>query len=340
MAFFLSSAPGVSFFARPYPFRNRILPVELVSDHSRGTVAFRHLGRERRPTYLCAELPKPNRHFDALTATRLEINLWESFVLRDVPTGAVSEHLQQSVALIEAVVPGDATLLSTYALFGDDALAAATAPSQLKYSSVADLVVRFESLGENCEFGFMQRYCGAEPLGLLRFGGGLKSHRLAEAIRNSFAGIGQVDRIRAKVHIHDDLEFLLDDDGIGLNFHTWRIKPTSIETVIAEEALKLRFLAKKLMEDFEDGEKIFVLASQYTLTEEGLSDIVSAIRKLGPGVVLSVVLSDLDHPPGTVVSLREGLLRGYIDEFSNEIWKPSLPAWIRICRNALAIVDR
>src|SRR6185312_11010618 len=33
----------------------------------------------------------------------------------------------------------------------------------------ADLVMRFESLGDNCELGLVQRRCGKEPLGLLRF---------------------------------------------------------------------------------------------------------------------------------------------------------------------------
>jgi len=32
-----------------------------------------------------------------------------------------------------------------------------------------DLVQRFESLGDNCEFGMVQRYAGAEPLSLFRF---------------------------------------------------------------------------------------------------------------------------------------------------------------------------
>jgi len=32
-----------------------------------------------------------------------------------------------------------------------------------------ELMLRFESLGQNCEFALLQRQCSAEPLGLLRF---------------------------------------------------------------------------------------------------------------------------------------------------------------------------
>jgi hypothetical protein len=35
--------------------------------------------------------------------------------------------------------------------------------------SVRELAFQFESVGENCEFGLVQRGCDAEPLGLLRF---------------------------------------------------------------------------------------------------------------------------------------------------------------------------
>src|SRR5216683_6255225 len=35
--------------------------------------------------------------------------------------------------------------------------------------SARELMYRFASLGDNCEFGLVQRRCGAEPLGLFRF---------------------------------------------------------------------------------------------------------------------------------------------------------------------------
>ena len=34
-----------------------------------------------------------------------------------------------------------------------------------------DLVFAFESIGDNCELGMLQRHVGIEPLGLLRFAG-------------------------------------------------------------------------------------------------------------------------------------------------------------------------
>jgi tetratricopeptide (TPR) repeat protein len=56
--------------------------------------------------------------------------------------------------------------------------------------SRADLFLRFESLGDNCEFGVVQRYFGADPLGLLRF-----THTppdlLRDALDAKFLGVGE-----------------------------------------------------------------------------------------------------------------------------------------------------
>ncbi len=45
-------------------------------------------------------------------------------------------------------------------------LAAVSAVEQI---TLQDLMLQFESLGQNCEFGLVQRRAGADPLGLLRF---------------------------------------------------------------------------------------------------------------------------------------------------------------------------
>jgi tetratricopeptide (TPR) repeat protein len=48
---------------------------------------------------------------------------------------------------------------------------ASNAPSLTRVAPEADILLKFESLGENCEFGLVQRHYGAEPLGLLRWMG-------------------------------------------------------------------------------------------------------------------------------------------------------------------------
>ena len=52
----------------------------------------------------------------------------------------------------------------------------------------AALVNHFESLGRGCEFGFLQRRAGAEPMGLLRFAS-MPLEGLIRGLQTQFAGI-------------------------------------------------------------------------------------------------------------------------------------------------------
>lgn len=64
--------------------------------------------------------------------------------------------------------------------------------------SDSDLVLQFESLGDNCELGLVQRRMGAEPLGLLRFAGA-PLRNLLRAMRNRFALIDDPAHVRLQV---------------------------------------------------------------------------------------------------------------------------------------------
>src|SRR3954454_11670711 len=62
-----------------------------------------------------------------------------------------------------------------------------------------ELVLHFESVGDNCELGLVQRQVGAEPLGLLRFSGApLRS--LLRGLASRFHGIADPESIR----IHEE----------------------------------------------------------------------------------------------------------------------------------------
>jgi len=59
----------------------------------------------------------------------------------------------------------------------------------------SELVLKFESIGDNCELGLVQRQVGVEPLGLFRFAGA-PLHHVLSAMRARFDGIADPDHIR------------------------------------------------------------------------------------------------------------------------------------------------
>ena len=99
-------------------------------------------------------------------------------------------------------------------------------------------------------------------------------------------------------------------------------------------AARFRFLRKKLLEDLEDGTKIFVLRSQDALPHETIEAVYAAVAAYGPNWLLHVRLADPLHAAGTLERLHDRLMVGYI--------ATALPldhaGWQQVCSNAHALV--
>lgn len=201
-----------------------------------------------------------------------------------------------------------------------------------------DLMLRFESLGQNCEFGLVQRRCGAEPLGLLRFASTPLSHLLA-AFDGDFEGLGSPDAIDI-IPSPNGTEYLISDSRYGLLYHAWvRIGEMAPEDVHRREARRLPILLRKLLQDFLESDKTFIFRGMGALPEEEIMPLAAALRRFGPNTLLYVTLADGAHRSGTVEQRIPGFLVGYIDRFapSENAHDLLLNDWIRICRNAYAI---
>jgi hypothetical protein len=201
-------------------------------------------------------------------------------------------------------------------------------------------MMQFESLGENCEFGLVQRRCGAEPLGLLRFASAPLPVLLA-GLSARFEGVG--DPEQTEVRISDNRqEFLVVDKRYGFNYHPWvLVGEADPDEIRRREAKRLPLLRRKLMEDLEEGNKIFVYRGMRRLPQPLVLRLVAAMQEYGPTTLLWVELEDANHPTGTVEALTSGLLKGYIDRFApgENAHALSLDAWIAICRNAWSIAQ-
>jgi len=198
-----------------------------------------------------------------------------------------------------------------------------------------ELMLGFESLGENCEFGLVQRRCGADPLGLLRFASA-PIPALLSALRARFEGIGESDQIDVRIS-ENQLEYLVFDKCFGFLYHPWvLIGEASAKGIHRREAKQLPLLRRKLIEDLEEGRKIFVYHGMQPLPEPLVRRLVAALRVYGPATLLWVELHNHEHPAGTVERIGEGLLKGYIDRFApgENAHDLSLGGWIALCRAA------
>ena len=204
-----------------------------------------------------------------------------------VPRHALSPH---------SVGTGDDVRELAFALFS---LRITTAPLAQDWiappvDGVPDRTVMmgFESLAEDCEFGFAQRAAGADPLGLLRWGG-MRAHVLDEALSRRFEGIDDPAEVGIAIQGGGDRgEYKIVQRRYHYSYHTfvnsWEMAP---EELMRRELIRLAYGRRRLLEDLAEGEKLFVVKSSQDggLRLDQVAPLAELIAGYGPGVMISVV---------------------------------------------------
>jgi hypothetical protein len=200
----------------------------------------------------------------------------------------------------------------------------------------AAFITGFESLGDNCEFGLVQRECGAEPLGLFRFCY-IALWQLMRGLEQGFAALGRPEQMRCRVSPGPPPEFIIEDDGYAMVYHTFQYDPgIDHATLLANQPARQRFLARKLMEDVAEGEKIFVIRRFDPLLEHEVLPLHGLLNRLGRNTLLYVVPAEDGTPPGTVEQIIPGLLKATVDRLAPDENAHDLAvgSWLEVCVNA------
>ena len=217
-----------------------------------------------------------------------------------------------------------------------------------EFESLRELMLDFESLGDNCEFGLVQRQAGAEPVSLLRFASPTipLEHRarfIAEAIRNKFAGLGAPGTVNLTLEGEAGRREYIGRESIyHLFYHTFKIEG-EIDPVqfTQSESRRLEFLATKLMRDLQSGEKIWLWKANLPTSDDVINNLLDALRSQGPNRLLWVSLADEHHPHGTIAQVSPDLVKAYIDRLAPYDNAPnvSFDSWVEICRKAKQVFD-
>jgi len=174
-----------------------------------------------------------------------------------------------------------------------------------------------ESLGRNCEFGLVQRRAGVEPLGLLRFATSPMSALMA-GLESRFEGFGAADRteiVEAPLADSDEFEWMVRDHRFGFVFHTFtRTNEMTREEAIRRELRRLPFLARKLIEDLENAEKLFVYQAAELASPGAAEPLLHALRRYGDNTLM-LVMADPARA-GEVELTGRGLMLGCVSELT------------------------
>jgi hypothetical protein len=188
----------------------------------------------------------------------------------------------------------------------------------------------FQSLGEDCEFGFVQRHFGSNTLGLFRFA------------RTTVDGlIAFLDR--GLDHLVSPTEIEIKNSGIEysthippheFSFHTYIPTRTSnVDEIRTHEINRMKFLSRKLAEELKEGTKIFVHKTTQPSIPK-VQQLADRLRRFGPNRLLCVVLAPNTQKIGTLELVSDGLAVGYIDRFDCEPSRCSMEVWSALCLKA------
>jgi hypothetical protein len=203
----------------------------------------------------------------------------------------------------------------------------------------AALLGRFESLGDNCEFGLVQRHFQVEPISLMRWVS-TDHPRLLAGLRCRFAGLG--DPAAAELQWREEPpEYKLRDRRF-MSSHTWvqtrLTDPADEKRLLVAGCARLRLLRRKLLDDIEQPRRIFVFKSSAGLPDTAdARDLHAALRAIGPASLLVVRHAATPADIGRVDQPAEGLFIGHIDTFDNA--RPSFAIWRTICAETARRAD-
>lgn len=198
-------------------------------------------------------------------------------------------------------------------------------------------LLRFESLGDNCEFGFVQRSLGLDPGGLLRW-----------AISNPASLVSALQDNFREVYLWENLtpsyRDMVYDSRYGLYFHTKMysennifIEPEDVRRKIYEDEVgKVKYLVEKLIKNISYSYTICVYEVNDHIPAVSRERIAAEIKRLGESSLLFV---EEGNPVqvGTIDRLDNKVYRGYIDQFApyEEAARVSIHAWEKLITSAI-----
>lgn len=215
----------------------------------------------------------------------------------------------------------------------------------IEHGETRELLLGFEGLGSDCEFGLVQRRFAAEPLSLLRFNAVTYSGLMLGLV-NRFEGMGAEET--TEMITLGNGEYFVRDRRWGLGMHTFNfVGQIDAEVLYRKFCQRVEFLKRKLLQDLSEASKIFV----FYAPGQSLNDIEmlhAALQELGPVTLLHVTTLEVAGQAepglrgGDIVKRASGLYVGYLSRAGRELsgaWNIEYNDWISICSKTRMAVD-
>ncbi len=208
-------------------------------------------------------------------------------------------------------------------------------------------LLRFESLGDNCEFGFVLRRHACEAGSLFRWAA-MKPDQLLGLLRAGFADFYRFENL-APLRTN-----MVLDAPYGIGWHTdlksvvsggrlqYRDDEATRRKLHRKEVRKLQYLLSKFTARLRLGGVVYVLKSNGGIVPEtvnGILDELTALAGHTDFALLEVQATDDPARIGTVDRRGPQRLRGYVSRFAayHKADDVDAEAWTRVMEGALRL---
>lgn len=223
---------------------------------------------------------------------------------------------------------------------------------------VTELLRHFESVGDNCFFGGLQRRAGVDVLGLLRFAN-TPARGLLTALADNFDLLRDASSLSVRVQDYELPEYLIFLDRYGMRWHTGAFRDVADPNeVLDAHSARLKYLRRKFCETLSRGRRIFVITrtdlrearrpipdpndfpyyrerrEPYRLAE--VLSIFFELNRDARNTLIYVTEPSDGRKSGTVELIAPGIMRGYVEtlSISPELDDDAYAAWLRVVANA------
>lgn len=201
---------------------------------------------------------------------------------------------------------------------------------------------RFESLGDNCEFGFFMKQAGVNISSYFRWVSVNDYGKVLELFKDGFASPFNL------YHLDPLQDWMVLNRKYGLGYHSemqsdlvdgqrkFCVTAARKKTVYLHELNKIKHLRAKLLKTLNEESKIFVVKKDRNEQEREIKAIAKEISLLGDCKVLRVISTSNERKIGKVKKVKSYLYYGYIDKFAdysraNEV---SFDCWMGLLKEA------
>ncbi|MBH1928464.1 hypothetical protein PJX95_17550 [Serratia rubidaea] len=202
----------------------------------------------------------------------------------------------------------------------------------------------FESMGDNCEFGFYLRHKGIENGSLFRWSL-IKDHKdLLNLISSDFEGFYQLKNLQPT------WRNMLVDKANGVIFHTelysqetngsWEFEEGDErrKEIYLIEKEKIDYLVKKFKNSLNEGNRVFVIKKNNNEIDMSVIEKLSeTLNQYGKAKILVVFQSDETDKLGKIEYVNDNILISYIDRFADysQADDISVEGWDKIINNVI-----